>query len=171
VSSVLVVSISTSRLCWTSLTSGWRDHHPVVNLAQMAVDDSVTTTRDTPVTIAVTANDQNPDPTRAIRRLWGSIARRGTGRSRCSPMAPSSIRPPAGFVGQDHFQYGLCDNVVSAAGTADCGIATVIVTVNPGTPTTSTTGPRAVLHRPAGPPPRRPGGAPRRGGTSASISR
>jgi hypothetical protein len=58
----------------------------VVNLAPVAVDDAARTARDTPVAIAVT-------PIPAIRRSWGSAARRGTGRSRCSPMAPWSIRP------------------------------------------------------------------------------
>ncbi len=34
----------------------------VINLAPVAVDDSATTTQDTPVAIAVAANDRNPDP-------------------------------------------------------------------------------------------------------------
>jgi hypothetical protein len=52
--------------------------------------------------------------------------------------------PHAGFLGQDQFQYSLCDNVINAAGTADCDVATVIVTVNPGTPTTTSGPPSSV---------------------------
>jgi hypothetical protein len=45
----------------------------------------------------------------------------------------------------------LCDNVINAAGQADCGIATVTVTVNPGPPTT-TTGPPGTMPPTSGPP-------------------
>jgi hypothetical protein len=111
----------------------------VVNLAPVAVDDAASTTQDTAVTIAVTANDQNPDPDAGYQTV---VAERGSppnGTIQVQPDGTIVYSPTRGFVGQDHFQYGLCDNVINAAGTADCGIATVIVTVSPGTPTTSTT--------------------------------
>jgi hypothetical protein len=38
--------------------------------------------------------------------------------------------PASGFVGQDRFGYSLCDDVLNAAGAADCGAATVTVTVS-----------------------------------------
>jgi Bacterial Ig domain len=38
--------------------------------------------------------------------------------------------PAGGFVGQDRFGYSLCDDVLNAAGAADCGSATVTVTVS-----------------------------------------
>jgi hypothetical protein len=37
--------------------------------------------------------------------------------------------PDKGFVGQDQFQCGFCDDIINAAGQADCGTATVTVTV------------------------------------------
>ena len=38
--------------------------------------------------------------------------------------------PASGFVGQDRFGYSLCDDILNAAGRADCGSATVTVTVS-----------------------------------------
>jgi hypothetical protein len=38
--------------------------------------------------------------------------------------------PARGFTGQDRFGYSLCDDVLNAAGGADCGSATVTVTVS-----------------------------------------
>ena len=37
--------------------------------------------------------------------------------------------PEQGFVGQDQFRYRFCDDIINAAGTADCSAATVTVTV------------------------------------------
>jgi Bacterial Ig domain len=109
----------------------------VINLAPVAVDDSASTTQDAPVAIAVTANDRNPDPGNGYQTLvvQGSSPPHGT--IQVQPDGIIVYTPRAGFLGQDQFQYSLCDNVINAAGQADCGIATVIVTVNPGTATTS----------------------------------
>jgi hypothetical protein len=107
----------------------------VINLAPVAADDFAVTTQDTPVAIAVTANDRNPDPDTGYQTL---VAEHGppppNGTILVQPDGVVIYTPRAGFLGQDQFQYGLCDNVINAAGTADCGIATVTVTVNPGTP-------------------------------------
>jgi Bacterial Ig domain len=111
----------------------------VINLAPVAVNDSATTAQDTPVAIAVTANDRNPDPDTGHQLLvveHGSPPPNGT--IQAQPDGTITYTPRAGFSGQDQFQYGLCDNVINAAGQADCGIATVTVTVNPTTPTTTT---------------------------------
>jgi hypothetical protein len=123
----------------------------VVNLAPVAVDDSVTTSQDTPVTIAVTANDQNPDPDTGYQTVVGEHGSPANGTIQVQSDGIIIYTPNAGFVGQDHFQYGLCDNVINAARTADCGIATVIVTVNPAAPPT-TSGPPGTGPPTTGPP-------------------
>jgi hypothetical protein len=123
----------------------------VINLAPMAVDDSASTTQDTPVAIAVTANDRDPDPGNGYQTFvveHGSPPPNGT--IQVQPDGIILYTPHAGFLGQDQFQYSLCDNVITAAGTADCGIATVTVTVNPGTSTT--TGPSGGGPSGSGPP-------------------
>ena len=123
----------------------------VVNHAPVAVDDTAATIQDTPVSIAVTANDRDPDgddyETLVLELSppsHGGIAVR----------ADNSIRytPATGFAGQDQFQYANCDNTINAAGRADCGTATVTLTV------TGTGGPligQPPVHQPAtvGPPP------------------
>jgi hypothetical protein len=109
----------------------------VINLAPVAADDFAVTTQDTPVAIAVTGNDRNPDPDTGYQTLVvqdGSPPPNGT--IEVQPDGIIVYTPRAGFLGRDQFRYGLCDNVINAAGTADCGTATVTVTVNPGTPTT-----------------------------------
>jgi hypothetical protein len=109
----------------------------VINLAPVAADDFVVTTQDTSVAIAVTGNDRNPDPDTGYQTVvvqHGSPPRNGT--IQVHPDGIIIYTPRSGFIGQDQFQYGLCDNIINAAGTADCGTATVSVTVNPRTPTT-----------------------------------
>jgi hypothetical protein len=112
----------------------------VDNHAPVAVDDSAATIQDTPVTIAVTANDTDPDdpdgyPT--IVRLAGRRPTRGT--VEVQPDQRILYTPRQGTVGEDHFQYSYCDDLstinaagqINAARQADsaCGTATVIVTV------------------------------------------
>jgi Bacterial Ig domain len=128
----------------------------VVNMTPVAADDSAVTTQDTPVAIAVTANDRNSDPDTGYRMIvveHGPPPPNGTIQVRSDGIVTYTPRP--GFLGTDRFRYGLCDNVVNAAGTADCATATVTVTVNPGAPATG--GPPG-----GGPPP----GAPAAGGPS-----
>jgi hypothetical protein len=113
----------------------------VINLAPVAVNDAATTTQDTPVAIAVTANDRNPDPDTGYQLVVAEHGSPANGTIQVQPDGVIIYTPSAGFLGQDQFQYGLCDNVINAAGTADCGIATVTVTVNRATSTTTPTGP------------------------------
>jgi hypothetical protein len=113
----------------------------VINLAPVAVDDAATTTQDTAVAIAVTANDRNPDPNTGYAMLVVEHGSPPHGTIQVQPDGIIVYTPDEGFLGQDRFQYGLCDNVINAARTADCGIATVTVAVNPATSTTTPTGP------------------------------
>jgi hypothetical protein len=101
----------------------------VGNLAPVAADDSAKTTQDTPVPIVVTANDRNPDPDTGYptRVLESSPPTHGTTEVRSDQTLVYT--PEKGFVGQDQFRYGFCDDIINAAGRADCGTATVTVTV------------------------------------------
>jgi Bacterial Ig domain len=109
----------------------------VINLAPVAVDDSATTTQDTPVAIAVAANDRNPDPDTGYQTVV--VEHRSPPHGMIQVRSDRTIvyTPEMGFLGSDQFQYSLCDNIINAAGRADCATATVTVTVNPRTPTTT----------------------------------
>jgi Big-like domain-containing protein len=101
----------------------------VVNIAPTAANDSAKTIQDTPVSIPVTDNDRNPDPDTGYptRVLESSPPTHGT--TEVLPDNRIRYTPDKGFVGQDQFQYGFCDDIINAAGQADCGTATVTVTV------------------------------------------
>jgi VCBS repeat-containing protein len=92
-----------------------------VNDAPVAADDAATTSEDTPVAIAVLANDADGDSTAltpivVTGPVHGSLA-----------IADGSITyaPAANFRGTDRFTYTAND------GAADSGIATVMITVEP----------------------------------------
>ena len=103
----------------------------VLNIAPTPVDDRASTRLDIPVTIDVTANDRNPDPDVGYPTLVVVSSRPSHGTAEVQPDKRIRYTPAKGFFGKDRFQYGLCDDVVNAAGTADCGTATVTVTVDP----------------------------------------
>jgi Bacterial Ig domain len=113
----------------------------VVNHAPVAVDDPVSTPKDTAVAVAVTGNDRDPDgdgdyPTLVFEQ---SLPTHGTTQVR--PDGAVVYAPDPGFVGQDRFRYSNCDVLAprDAAGRwkLACGTATVTVTVNPSVPPTS----------------------------------
>jgi hypothetical protein len=101
----------------------------VLNIAPTAANDSAKTIQDTPVSIPVTDNDRNPDPDTGYptRVLESSPPTHGT--TEVLPDNRIRYTPDKGFIGQDQFQYGFCDDIINAAGGADCGTATVTVTV------------------------------------------
>jgi Big-like domain-containing protein len=102
----------------------------VLNIAPTPVDDRASTLLDTPVAIDVTANDRNPDPDSGYPTLVLVSSRPLHGTAEVLPDNRIGYTPAKGFSGQDRFQYSFCDDVVNAAGTADCGTATVTVTVD-----------------------------------------
>ena len=138
----------------------------VVNHAPVAVDDTAATTQDTPVTIAVTANDTDPDGDDGYQTsLEATSPAHGT--TQVPQRAGSSVlyTPDKGFVGHDQFDYTYCDEVVipNAAGQvdSDCDTATVTVTVT-GRPVISSVRPSPVP----------PGGGPVEvGGNTSSCNR
>jgi Bacterial Ig domain len=102
----------------------------VTNQEPVAVDDPAATTPDTPVTIDVTANDDDPDDPDGHQNLVLVTSPPAHGTAEVQPDQTILYTPASGFVGQDQFGYSLCDNVLNAAGAADCGNATVTVTVS-----------------------------------------
>jgi hypothetical protein len=101
----------------------------VLNIAPTAANDSAKTIQDTPVSIPVTDNDRNPDPDTGYPTLLLESSPPTHGTTEVLPDNRIRYTPDKGFVGQDQFQYGFCDDIINAAGQADCGTATVTVTV------------------------------------------
>jgi Bacterial Ig domain len=96
----------------------------VTNQAPEAADDVATTARDHPVEVEVTENDRDPDdPDGYPTRLLAGPPIYGTAEVRSDDVIVYTPGPD--FVGQDQFQYSLCDNILNA----DCGPATVTVSV------------------------------------------
>ena len=101
----------------------------VLNIAPTAANDSAKTIQDTPVSIPVTDNDRNLDPDTGYPTLVLESSPPTHGTTEVLPDNRIRYTPDKGFVGQDQFQYGFCDDIINAAGQADCGTATVTVTV------------------------------------------
>jgi hypothetical protein len=101
----------------------------VTNRAPKAADDADTTTRDHSVTIPVTRNDHDPDDPDGYWNLVLVTSPPAHGTAEVQPDQTILYTPAGGFVGQDRFGYSLCDDMLNAVGAADCGAATVTVTV------------------------------------------
>jgi len=101
----------------------------VLNIAPIAANDSAKAIQDTPVSIPVTDNDRNPDPDTGYPTLVLVSGPPSHGTAETQTDQSIVYTPEQGFVGQDRFQYNLCDDVVNAAGTADCSAAIITVTV------------------------------------------
>ena len=107
-----------------------RDEH-----APTARDDSATTPMNTPVTVAVLANDTDPDGDTPMLVALGLPQQ---GSLSVNPDQTITYTPAPGFLGQDEFTYTISD------GWGGSDTATVTVTVgNPG----STTFPNGYAYR------------------------
>ena len=98
------------------------------NVAPVAVDDTVTTREDHPVTIDVLSNDINPDGPLQVAQV-GTPAH-GTVTlpiAADSSLNPITYVPYAGFSGVDSFSYTITDGAATST-------ATVTVTVAPNVP-------------------------------------
>ncbi len=91
-----------------------------------AIDDSVATTEDTPVTIAILANDNDLPTTGSLtttNAANGTVVMNDNG----TPNDPSddtvTYTPNNGFIGTDSFTYTICDAL------GNCSTATVFITV------------------------------------------
>ncbi|MEE8389245.1 MAG: Ig-like domain-containing protein [Anaerolineae bacterium] len=92
-----------------------------VNDAPAAVDDTATTTEDTPLTISVLSNDSDPD---GDPLAIGSVGLPTNGVVTISNTQSLIYTPTLGFIGTDVFTYTASDGSLSDT-------ATVTVTVNP----------------------------------------
>jgi hypothetical protein len=101
----------------------------VTNQAPEAADDAQSTTRDQAVRIPVADNDRDPDDPDGYRTrvLVTDPPDRGTVQEQ--PDLSVIYTPAPGVIGEDQFTYSLCDDVLDAAGRANCGAATVTVIV------------------------------------------
>jgi hypothetical protein len=99
---------------------------PPANSAPIANDDSATTPQGTPVTIAVLANDSDPD---GQALSIASVTPGASGTVSVNPDQTLLYSPGPDFAGTDSFQYTVTDGV---GGTAT---AHVTVTVEANTPT------------------------------------
>ena len=91
-----------------------------VSQAPVAVDDTVTTPVDTPVTIYVLENDSYTDPVIVSVQVFpqkGTLGIVGTGIF--------EYTPNPGYVGIDSFTYQICNNA------GQCDTATVTINVSP----------------------------------------
>ena len=91
----------------------------VLNIAPTAANDSAKTIQDTPVSIPVTDNDRNLDPGTGYPTLVLESSPPTHGTTEVLPDNRIRYTPDKGFVGQDQFQYGFCDDIINAAGQAD----------------------------------------------------
>ena len=116
-----VIEVSFSNDTLTSAIATSRIDVVPVNDAPVAVNDSVTTAEDTPATIAVLANDRDPDgdplTVTAASALHGTVVRNADGTL--------TYTPNADYNGADTISYTIADG---QGGTAS---ATVAVTVSP----------------------------------------
>ena len=101
----------------------------VTNRSPDAVDDVADTISDTSVPIVVTDNDSDPDDPDSYPSRLLVLGQPGNGTAEVRSEQTIVYTPEQGFVGQDHFRYALCDDILNAAGRADCGTASVTVTV------------------------------------------
>ncbi len=93
-----------------------------VNRLPDAVNDSATTNEDAPVTVAVLANDSDPDGDTLTVISFSPVA---NGTVSCTTAGMCTYTPSANFSGTDTFSYTVSD---SRGGT---DTATVTITVNP----------------------------------------
>ncbi|MEM5538663.1 Ig-like domain-containing protein, partial [Olleya sp. AS48] len=101
------------------------------NEAPIANADTATTPEGTPVDIVVLANDFDPD---ADPIIITNNTTPDNGTVTVNTDGTITYTPNDGFIGEDTFEYTICDNALPAL----CDTATVTVTVQPdGTPNTT----------------------------------
>ncbi len=91
------------------------------NSPPTALDDSATTTEDTPVAVNVLANDSDPDGD-SLSVISTTSPTQG-GSTAIESDGTVTYTPPAGYVGTDTFDYTISDGTATAA-------ATVTVTID-----------------------------------------
>jgi hypothetical protein len=104
---------------------------PPPNTAPIAVNDSATTTEDTPVSISARLNDSDPD---GNPLSLTSVGQASHGTAVIATTGPSAgtvtYQPSANFTGTDSFAYTISDGTLTAT-----AVVTVTVTADNDTPT------------------------------------
>ncbi len=98
------------------------DVNPPVNRPPIAVDDTATTSKGKPITIAVLANDSDPDNDALSVVAVGSPKH---GRVTINADGTVTYAPSSGYTGSDHFDYTVED------GKGGSATATIEVAVSP----------------------------------------
>ncbi|MEZ0538337.1 Ig-like domain-containing protein [Fibrella arboris] len=114
-------------LCTTAVVTFTVDPTPPVsatNLAPVAIDDQLLTTKNSPATGTVAANDSDPNAGQSL--VFAKLTNPANGTVVFSPTGSYSYVPAAGFVGTDHFTYQVCDTGSPIL----CTPATVYITVS-----------------------------------------
>ena len=95
-----------------------------VNQAPLAMDDSATTEEDVPVTIAVLANDSDPD---GDALTVTAVTQGANGFAAIDPDGTVTYAPNAGFTGTDSFTYTVSDG---QGGSARATVTVTVIAVN-----------------------------------------
>ncbi len=115
---------NTAAQCTTALaTIRIRDNAPNANDAPIAQNDMAATTPNTPVTIAVKANDSDPDGQPLGQPII--VSPPTNGNLTLNPNGTITYTPVSSFTGVDSFVYQVCDNGSPIL----CDQATVTITV------------------------------------------
>ncbi|GAB3540812.1 hypothetical protein GCM10027577_05300 [Spirosoma fluminis] len=113
------------------------------NAAPVANNDNTKTIQDTPVTIAVLANDTDPDSATSLSgqlanpTIIGQVAQ---GSALVNANGTITYTPPTGFTGVVSFGYQVCDRATPAL----CATATVSINVVATPPAGTTLAPNAI---------------------------
>ncbi|MEZ0484675.1 Ig-like domain-containing protein [Fibrella aquatica] len=119
------------------------DPSPAINNRPVANNDATQTTAGTSVTIAVAANDTDPDSATSLNGQLNTptiVSQPTTGTASVNPDGTFKYTPPAGFTGVVTFPYQICDKATPAL----CATAVVTVDVQPTQPANTTLAPVAV---------------------------
>ena len=98
---------------------------PAGNQAPVALDDAILTSKNTPVSGTVAANDSDPDNN--IPLTFTKVTNPVNGTVTVNADGTYTYTPTTGFVGSDKFTYKVCDSGVPSK----CDTATVSIAVLP----------------------------------------
>ncbi|GAB2552917.1 Ig-like domain-containing protein [Spirosoma aerophilum] len=119
------------------------DPSPIGNNPPVANNDATQTTAGTPVTVAVLANDTDPDSATTLNGQLNTptlVSQPSAGTAVVNANGTVTYTPPANFTGVVSFPYQVCDKATPAL----CTTALVSVNVQPTPPANTTLAPVAV---------------------------
>ncbi|MEZ0538344.1 Ig-like domain-containing protein [Fibrella arboris] len=131
--------------CTTAVVTFTVDPTPpagVTNVAPVAIDDQLLTTRNTPVTGTVATNDSDPNAGQTL--TFSKLTNPINGTVVFTSTGSYSFVPAPGFVGTDNFTYQVCDSGSPVL----CTVATAYITVNAPASLPPVTAPDITLTKP-----------------------